>query len=120
MKIVATKNAGAGFKRKVAISKDCSVAQTIEAACDGLSKNNLCKLLEDLKNKNMSKIEVSHIKDKIFYFKNKNKEGFVEIPEAITKLGLNIMVEYLAKNPKLCDSCSLFGKKDMCPKHIFA
>ncbi|MEK7069782.1 MAG: hypothetical protein AAB818_02425 [Patescibacteria group bacterium] len=106
-------------KRKIVISNDCGVVRAIETVCVGFNKKTLSKLWEDLNIKNANKIEISHVKDKVYYIKNKNKEGLIEIPEIITKLGLNIMFEYLAKNPKLCDNCSLFGKKDICPKHLF-
>lgn len=118
MNAVAIKNTRSK-RKKIVISSNCMVAQTVEAACEGFNRNNLCKLWEDLKIKNNERIEVSHIKDKIYFFRNKNKECLVEIPEIITKLGLNIMVEYLAKNPKLCHGCSLFERKDSCPKHLF-
>lgn len=115
--MVAIKNRRS--KRKIVVSSDCKVVQSVETVCGGFSKNALFGLWNDLKAKNTERIEIKHIKDKIYFFKNKNKEGLVEIPEMITKLGLNIMFEYLAKNPKLCDKCSLFGKKDSCPKHLF-
>lgn len=116
MKAIATKTRG---KRKIVVSNDCGVVQAVETVCVGFKKKTLSKLWHDLKVKNANKIEISHIRDKVYYIKNKDKEGFIEIPEIITKLGLSIMFEYLTKNPKLCDACSLFGKKDACLKHLF-
>ena len=106
-------------RRKVVVSNDCGVMRTIEGVCFGFNKKAISRLWEDLNTKNANKIEISHIKDKVYYIKNKNKEGLIEIPEVITKLGLSIMFMYLAKNPKPCKECCLFKQKDACPKHLF-
>ena len=93
------------------ISNDCGVVRAIETVCVGFNKKTLSKLWEDLNIKNANKIEISHVKDKVYYIKNKNKEGLIEIPEIITKLGLNIMFEYLAKIQNFVTTVLFLGKK---------
>ena len=107
------------ISRKIVVSNDCEVAQAVKTVCEGFKEKILNSLLKDLSVKNTNKVEINHVKDKVYYIKNKNKGVFMEIPEVITKLGLSIMFEYLAKNPKLCNKCCLFGNKDACPKNFF-
>ena len=70
-------------KRKIVISNDCGVVRAIETVCVGFNKKTLSKLWEDLNIKNANKIEISHVKDKVYYIKNKNSNPIELISHSI-------------------------------------
>lgn len=91
----------------------CEVVDAVRTTTDGMGKKNLYKLLEEIRSGDS--LQVAHIKDKKYRVKSGTKDGVMEVPENITKLGLLVFFEYLKKEPRSCRGCYL-SKSDSCPK----
>ncbi len=71
----------------------CEVVDLVRTTTDGMNKKRLYKLLGEIRSSDsLCDIDIAHINDKKYHVKNGTKEGVMEVPENITKLGLLVFL----------------------------